>query len=955
MFTSPPVRVFVELRHSGAARIRVKRNQHRHFTCQIHAFSSDDGKERMMKTFTLFLLLATIGILSAMTQDDWRFCRDHELWSVVTNHRAELDDRLARAETAGDTLDADFFYHMLDQYCLVVQDTLGQARLFARRALNRGDFDAACALLQSAAANPALKDALGPVLEQVRAHYTREDQQAVITLLEKDMPELVRSRISRELLMKYGEINSQLSGWAKEWVDEIAVETNDSLRTAAVDKFLQIPRSVWTESLLSWRWNGLIAAKKLDVAADEMRRANPTPVQRYLMLRTIMDPTFYRKAPFTGATGPDSTAWIRFSADVLDKLETGARASGQTTFRVFYDNWTKSYLLNKTAILRARIALAGIPLRASELDSAYAELLTAKYDNNDAGEVAELHYWRGKLLQAIPGRELDAANAYLDCLIAGAPRKRYDIAAYTELSRLHDRLAMKSPVMVWARSLKNYQGPAFDDETASAGLKDCHEGRVAWGDYDNDGRFDLLLNGNRLFHNLGNGRFVERSDTAGVSGFPSNGGLWADFDRDGRLDFMSISHDPRGNGEKIMRQVAPGRFAPVNDKAGNIDDRSPTEGAAWIDRLGDGFPELYCACYETAGTFNGNPDFFWENDKGLFRDVSEDSGIRTEFNNEKNPQCGRGVAPADYDNDGDQEILVTNYRLDRNFLYDPGKDGKYRDIAAREGIQGFEAQGCYGHSIGADWGDFDNDGDLDLFVANLAHPRYIAFSNKSILYRNDGLETRDLGGDNIPYNRFTDITAQSGILYDELHSDPTWFDVDNDGDLDLFITSIYENDRSYLYLNDGVGHFTDVTFLAGCRTYNGWGNAVADYDGDGLVDLCIASGSGMKLFHNRTPKPGKSIAFRPWRDAKGVHATNPANWRTNIPNTPPWGARIVLTTKDKLGVTRTRIRELCSAKGTTSQNAQALWFGYGDEELVRASLEYRGKSTKIDPAELGLK
>jgi hypothetical protein len=416
----------------------------------------------------------------------------------------------------------------------------------------------------------------------------------------------------------------------------------------------------------------------------------------------------------------------------------------------------------------------------------------------------------------------------------------------------------------------------------------------------------------------------------------SNGGLFADFNLDGRLDFMTISNGEQGDGERLMKNTGKS-FAPVNDRAGDIDDKSPTEGAAWIDCFNDCYPDLYCANYEKWQVQNGYEDKFWSNDKGYFSDETQLYGFLLPEYTHNPGQAGRGVAPADFDNDGEQEIYVTNYRLDRNFLWDR-RDTTFIDVAAINCVQGVLKKGYYGHSIGADWGDYDNDGDLDLFVANLAHPRYIDISDVSMLLRNDGLQTRIIEGETVQYWQFTDVTKSAGITFDELHSDPMWFDADNDGLLDLFITSVYENDRSYLYHNNGDETFTDITYLAGIRVYNGWGNAFADFNHDGKLDLVVGSGNGTKVFLNQTQTTNKSMIFKPIYDDGKVSLISSYPAMKKQPNSPAFGTRVEVTLKNKYGKEFTLIRELCSAKGTTSQSDQILHFGIGKTKVIKYRL-----------------
>jgi hypothetical protein len=214
----------------------------------------------------------------------------------------------------------------------------------------------------------------------------------------------------------------------------------------------------------------------------------------------------------------------------------------------------------------------------------------------------------------------------------------------------------------------------------------------------------------------------------------------------------------------------------------------------------------------------------------------------------------------------------------------------------------------------------DNDGDLDLVSANLAHPRYIEVSDMSMLLRNEGA----------PNWHFTDGRAAAGIKYAETHSDPVWWDVDSDGDLDLFVTSIYQNCGSFLYLNNGRGHFQDVTWLAGARTFNGWGCAACDYDHDGDLDLAVGSGSGFSLLRNDGIWGAQRT--RHWLQvrAEGVGS-----------NTAGIGARVTVTRR---GVSQTRDVE--GGRGTTSQSSLVSFFGLGgNEEPVDVEVRFLGGST----------
>jgi tetratricopeptide (TPR) repeat protein len=467
-----------------------------------------------------------------------------------------------------------------------------------------------------------------------------------------------------------------------------------------------------------------------------------------------------------------------------------------------------------------------------------------------------------------------------------------------------------------ARKWANYRGPVFTDVTESAGLADRRESRVAWGDVDNDGDDDLMLGGHVLFVNQGDGTFTNKTEAAGITG-PASGGVFGDYDNDGWLDFYAISSGKGDDADKLWHNRGDGTFQDVTAAAGSVRDDVSSEGAAWGDFNNDGFLDLYVANYEKPGETlgQGTPDRFYLNQgDGTFVESSAAMGMTPPMGHEL---CGRGVNWGDYDNDNDLDIYVSNYRLQENLLWENLGGKKASDAALIKGIAGVERDGWWGHTIGSEWGDYDNDGDLDLITANLAHPRYIDFSNRTCLYENSGA----------PNFSFTDRRSQAGIKYEETQSDPAWGDVDNDGDLDLYITCIYQNMRSFLYRNRGDGTFEDITYLSGTRAFNGWGSAFSDYDNDGDLDLLVASGSGVKLFRNDSPPSD-------WIQVKAIGTQS---------NKSAIGARVTVEQAN-----HRQMREIEGGKGTTSQNSLIAHFGLGNEELpVRISVRFPSGNTKV--------
>jgi tetratricopeptide (TPR) repeat protein len=557
------------------------------------------------------------------------------------------------------------------------------------------------------------------------------------------------------------------------------------------------------------------------------------------------------------------------------------------------------WVLDSAPLLgQARLALAealvlqGRPEEARpQLESALAEF---RWDANSEWTPAPFHVLLAEI--AVGQRDTAAALAcYSAALEAGDSRGTWSARADSGVVALGQSAA--------ALRVAETSACTFTDVTSDYGLSGLHESRVAWGDYNNDGWQDMLLNGSRLLRNDSGRRFIDVSGEVGLAGASGRGGVWADFDNDGWLDIYAPGAD---TSDHLLRNDS-GRFADVTSQAGYPSDPHPTEGCAWADFDNDGWIDLYCANYEDWESHCYFPDRLYQNRQGTFVDVTGQLRAIPAFGESL---AGRGVNWGDLDSDGWPECYVSNYRLCRNLCWSAEGDSGFVDVAARLGIGGDDVDGWFGHTIGSSWADYDNDGDLDLFVANLAHPRYIEFSNRSQLYEN-------LGPSATP--RFVDRRASAGIRYEETHTDPAWADVDNDGDLDLYITSVYEGRRSFLYENRGPksdGHgmrFADITWRSGTRTHNGWGCAFADLDNDGDQDLVVGSGSGVRLFRNDTRNRNH------WLEVK-LHGTRV--------NRAGIGCRVIVRQGRACWM-----REVEGGKGTTSQNSLVQHFGLGPSDV----------------------
>lgn len=407
----------------------------------------------------------------------------------------------------------------------------------------------------------------------------------------------------------------------------------------------------------------------------------------------------------------------------------------------------------------------------------------------------------------------------------------------------------------------------FEDITDAIGLKGLSGGVASWVDYNNDGWTDLHVGG-QLWKNEGGKKFSK------VEEAPGGSGVWADFDGDGDPDFfnfggtLTLNHGTKG-------------FAALEKAIPEL----PTKvclGAAPGDFDGDGDLDLYVGGYEV-----------WQ--KALYPDViltNNGKGIFKETWRAGANKPARGIAAADFDEDGDLDIYVSNYRLVANQLWQNDGTGKFADVATPFNTAGDGGLGAWGHTIGSSWGDFDNDGHLDLFVGNFSHPP--AYQDRPYFLRNLGP-----GGK----FHFEDKSSVAGLRWQESYASPTLADFDNDGHLDLYFTTVYPGNKSVLYRNTGGWKFAEVTAEAKIDTEKTYQAAWCDFDGDGFPDLV----SGGRLFKNPGGK-NRWLRVRV-RGSKKVSAL---------------GAQVRI----KLGG-QTLLRQVEGSTGQGNQNDPNLHFGLG--------------------------
>jgi enediyne biosynthesis protein E4 len=344
----------------------------------------------------------------------------------------------------------------------------------------------------------------------------------------------------------------------------------------------------------------------------------------------------------------------------------------------------------------------------------------------------------------------------------------------------------------------------FTDVTGESGLAFRSYGMgVAAADYDGDGNVDLFVTTfgpDKLFRNTGKGTFADVTGTAGVGdNLWSTSAAFLDYDRDGYLDLFVANYldfsltgnkvcqdsvgardycSPRSYvpvPDRLYRNLGNGKFSDVTESAGISKADGAGLGVAIGDYNADGWLDVYVAN-------DANPNQLWINrHDGTFRDEGMLSGAAV--NAAGNPEGSMGIASGDFDQDGDEDIFITNIIGETFVLYENDGRGNFEDVRNKVGVAAPTAAFT---GFGTDWFDYDNDGWLDLFVANGAvniveaqRGQPTPFRMKNQLFRNSGK------------GRFEETSAIAGPVFAraEISRAAAFGDVDNDGDVDILVTN----------------------------------------------------------------------------------------------------------------------------------------------------------------------
>ena len=389
----------------------------------------------------------------------------------------------------------------------------------------------------------------------------------------------------------------------------------------------------------------------------------------------------------------------------------------------------------------------------------------------------------------------------------------------------------------------------FSDVTTTAGISTNHNQVAnyyvtgqAWGDYDNDGWLDLYLTNsigaNTLYRNEGDGTFSQPdlNSTLSLADRNSGGAVFADYNNDGWMDLYILNL----GANLLFRNDGGTGFTDVTDIAGLGDERKG-EMAAWADFDNDGDLDVYvvnwfCPDCVSPISIKGNRDRFYRNNgDGTFKDISH---ILSESNLE-----GAGFAAGflDFDNDGDLDIYLVNDQFSNpigNKLWrnDGPGCGEWCFKEISEDVGAAQKINGMGLAVG----DFDNDLDLDMVATNIGFP----------IFLQNSAEQGQPGYTNIV------LSALSGLDDDDITWGTFFFDFNNDQWLDLYLSNgDLDNDAplpNYLLQNNGDGTFANMSNASGLNlSLRTTGAAYADYDRDGLVDLIAGNrNDGYRLYRN---------------------------------------------------------------------------------------------------------
>ena len=456
----------------------------------------------------------------------------------------------------------------------------------------------------------------------------------------------------------------------------------------------------------------------------------------------------------------------------------------------------------------------------------------------------------------------------------------------------------------------------FADVAPAAGLNfTSMAGGVVVDDFENNGLLDVVVSSYdvcqplRFFHSNGDGTFTDHTAQAGLSG--QLGGLnmvQADYNNDGCMDLLVL----RGAWEfpvrkSLLRNNCDGTFTDVTRQAGLAEPATRTQTAVWADINNDGLLDLF------VGNENGPSQLFLNKRDGTFQDISAASGVnKIAFT--------KGVAAADYDNDGYVDFYVSNL-YGGNFLYHNNRDNTFTEVSQQAGVHQPQSQNF------ATWFfDYDNDGWPDIFVTTYF------FSLDETMRSYMGLPTnaetfklyRNLGN-----GTFKDVTSEAGLNKINVPMGANFGDVDNDGYPDIYLATGGPEygalaPKMLLRNREGKG-FVDITASSGTGDlHKGHAVAFADLGNNGTEDLLVSIGG---------PTPGDAHQFRVYENPGNANDWITVKLAGVRSNRAGIGARIQATVENE-GRGRRSVYRTASSGGSFGANPIQQHIGLGKSAKI---------------------
>jgi len=369
---------------------------------------------------------------------------------------------------------------------------------------------------------------------------------------------------------------------------------------------------------------------------------------------------------------------------------------------------------------------------------------------------------------------------------------------------------------------------SFEDKASSLGLGISYGngefgGGISFFDYNKDGWDDLTMSSEDgksiiFFKNI-NGSFVIDNLNIPINSSETKQVQWVDFDNDGDFDLFVTSATSQNS---LYKNDGNFNFTDITISSGLATTATNSWGSSWGDYNNDGFLDVFI-CFRKFGDTQPNA-LFKNNGNGTFTNVSSLAGI----NQINDPTfC---AAFFDYNNDGWQDIYVTNHKFSQSYLYKNNGDGTFTDVSL------VSKAGVITDGMSTTIGDYNNDGWFDIYITNLGNTA----TNANVLLKNNGDGT------------FANVATTTGTLFDSVGWGAVFLDADNDTNLDIYVSGMLNGATSLpsaFYKNQGDNTFVIPPNIGFAKdTLPSFSNAIGDVDNNGFPEIAVVNNNNNNIF-----------------------------------------------------------------------------------------------------------